>query len=79
MPRNPVIAEAERSISQFTESVTSALKAGKEVSLVGFGLFHVTKREARDGRNPQTGATLKIAASNTPGFRAGKGLKDACN
>jgi DNA-binding protein HU-beta len=54
-----------------------ALKKGDAVTLVGFGTFDVSKRKARTGRNPQTGAVLKIAAKKVPVFKAGKGLKDA--
>lgn len=57
--------------------VTKGLKAGKDVVLTGFGTFKVSKRKARIGRNPQTGATLKIPAKTVPRFKAGKGLKDA--
>jgi len=55
------------------------LKKGDPVTLIGFGTFKVGKRAARTGRNPRTGAELKIAASNAPGFTAGKALKDAVN
>ena len=57
--------------------VKSTLKKGGTVSLVGFGTFSVTKRAARTGRNPRTGATIKIKAAKVPKFRAGKALKDA--
>ena len=57
--------------------VTQALKDGEAVQLTGFGTFEVAKREARTGRNPATGATIKIPASNAPKFKAGKVLKDA--
>ena len=63
---NAVIAEIEKS-----------LKAGKDVVLTGFGTFTVSKRAARMGRNPQTGAAIKIAAKKVPRFKAGKSLKDA--
>ena len=56
-----------------------ALKKGGTVSLVGFGSFYVGKRAARSGRNPRTGAAIKIKAAKVPKFRAGKGLKDAVN
>ena len=56
-----------------------ALKEGDAVTLVGFGTFAVKERAARTGRNPQTGLEIKIAASKTPSFKAGKGLKDAVN
>ena len=60
-------------------AVTGALKGGDSVSLVGFGTFQVKDRAARSGRNPQTGATIQIAAAKVPGFKAGKALKDAVN
>lgn len=72
-------AAAGRAIDALTDAVTSALKDGGQVALVGFGTFSVKQRAARNGRNPQTGETIKIAAANVPGFKAGKGLKDACN
>jgi DNA-binding protein HU-beta len=55
------------------------MKEGDQVSLVGFGTFSVKERAARQGRNPQTGATIQIKASNIPSFKAGKALKDAVN
>ncbi|WP_277601372.1 HU family DNA-binding protein [Sphingobium algorifonticola] len=61
------------------EAVTSALKKGDEVRLVGFGTFSVSKRKASTGRNPRTGETMTIKASSQPKFKAGKGLKDAVN
>lgn len=57
-------------------SIGDALKKGDEVQLIGFGTFYTGKREARDGRNPRTGETIKIKAAISPKFRAGKGLKD---
>lgn len=60
-------------------SITKALSKGESVQLVGFGSFNVRKRAARTGRNPQTGASIKIAARKVPSFKAGKGLKDAVN
>ena len=60
-------------------AISSALQNGESVSLVGFGTFAVKARAARDGRNPQTGATIKIAAAKLPGLKAGKTLKDAVN
>lgn len=72
-------AAAEKALKAFTGGVTAALKKGNKVSLVGFGTFEVSKRAARTGRNPQTGATIKIKASNAPKFKAGKALKDAVN
>lgn len=57
--------------------IEKGLKAGKDVVLTGFGTFMVSRRKARAGRNPQTGATIQIPAKNVPRFKAGKGLKDA--
>lgn len=68
--------DAEASLDSFLEGVKTALKKGDSVGLVGFGTFNVSKRSARMGRNPQTGATIKIPARKVPVFRAGKGLKD---
>ncbi len=59
--------------------IAGALKGGKRVQITGFGTFEAKHRKARQGRNPRTGQTIQIAASNTPGFRAGKGLKDEIN
>lgn len=72
-------AAAGRSLDATTEAITKALKKGNIVTLIGFGSFYVGKREARNGRNPRTGATIKIKAANSPKFRAGKALKDAVN
>ena len=72
-------AAATRALEAFESSVTDALKSGDSVSLVGFGTFSVRERAARDGRNPQTGETIKIAAAKVPAFKPGKALKDACN
>ena len=72
-------ADAARAVAAITDSITAALKQGDSVSLIGFGTFKVSKRAARIGRNPQTGKEIKIAASNSPGFSAGKALKDAVN
>jgi DNA-binding protein HU-beta len=72
-------AAAAKVIDAFTGSVTSALKKGENVTLIGFGTFTVSERAARTGRNPQTGKELKIAARKAPAFRAGKSLKDALN
>ncbi|MBQ8923782.1 MAG: HU family DNA-binding protein, partial [Lachnospiraceae bacterium] len=71
--------EAEKAVKAFTESVTEALKKGDKVQLVGFGTFEVVDRPAREGRNPQTGKTMKIKASKAPKFKAGKALKDSVN
>ena len=70
-------ASAGRALDAAIDAVTSALKKGDAVSLVGFGTFSVKQRAARTGRNPQTGAEIKIAAATVPSFKAGKGLKDA--
>ena len=72
-------ADAGRALDGFTTAVTNALKASDSVSLVGFGTFAVKRREARAGRNPRTGETIQIKASNNPSFKAGKALKDAVN
>jgi DNA-binding protein HU-beta len=70
-------ADAGRAIDSLFEVVAKALKKRDKVSLVGFGTFQVRERKARTGRNPKTGAPLKIKASKTPSFKAGKALKDA--
>jgi DNA-binding protein HU-beta len=72
-------ADAGRAVDAVVDSVASALKRGEQVSVVGFGTFSVKHRAARAGRNPRTGETIQIAASNVPGFKAGKALKDAVN
>ncbi len=72
-------AAAGEAIDATFEAITGALKAGDEVKIIGFGNFSVAKRAASQGRNPRTGESIKIAASNTPKFKAGKGLKDAVN
>jgi len=72
-------ADAEKALKAFTDSVTDALKAGDKVALVGFGTFGVGERAARTGKNPQTGAQIKIPAAKSPKFKAGKALKDAVN
>ncbi|CAN1524383.1 MAG: HU family DNA-binding protein [Sulfuritalea sp.] len=72
-------AAAGRALDATTTSISAALKKGDLVTLIGFGTFYVGKREARNGRNPRTGATIKIKAANSPKFRAGKSLKDAVN
>jgi nucleoid DNA-binding protein len=69
--------EAELAIDATLAAIQKALKKGTTVTLVGFGTFRVNKRKARQGRNPQTGATIKIGAKKVPVFKAGKGLKDA--
>jgi DNA-binding protein HU-beta len=72
-------AAAARSLDATTESISKALKKGDMVTLIGFGTFYVGERAARSGRNPRTGATIKIKAAKSPKFRAGKALKDAVN
>jgi DNA-binding protein HU-beta len=71
--------DAENAVNAFIETVTESLKSGNDVQLIGFGNFQVKQRAARDGRNPKTGETLKIAAANVPSFKAGQRLKDAVN
>jgi DNA-binding protein HU-beta len=68
---------AARALDGLTDAVAVALKHGESVSVIGFGTFTVKERAARTGRNPQTGASIEIAASKTPAFKAGKALKDA--
>ena len=68
--------KAESALNSFLDSTKKTLKKGKTVTLVGFGTFYVTRRKARDGRNPQTGAKIRIPAARVPKFRAGKGLKE---
>ncbi len=70
-------AQAGKALDAAVDAVAKALKAGDEVTLVGFGSFYVAEREERAGRNPRTGETIKIAAAKQPKFRAGKSLKDA--
>ena len=71
--------EVEKVLKAFTETVTDELKKGEKIQLVGFGTFETATREAREARNPRTGATMKIAATKAPKFKAGKALKDAVN
>ena len=71
--------DAEKAVKALTEAVAEELKKGGKVQLVGFGTFEVSERAAREGRNPQTGAAMKIAASKMPKFKAGKALKDMIN
>jgi len=72
-------ASAGRALDAVIDGITDSLKKGDPVALVGFGTFAVKHRAARAGRNPQTGATIQIAAANVPGFKAGKALKEAVN
>jgi DNA-binding protein HU-beta len=71
--------DAEAALASFVDGVKGALQKGDSVTLVGFGTFSVSKRNARQGRNPQTGATINIPARTVPVFKAGKGLKEAVN
>ena len=71
--------DADAAVKAFVDVVTEELKKGGKVQLVGFGTFETSTRAAREGRNPQTGETMQIAASNAPKFKAGKALKDAVN
>jgi DNA-binding protein HU-beta len=72
-------AAAKKALDAFTGSVAATLSKGGKVALVGFGSFSISKRAARDGRNPQTGATIKIAAKNVVKFKAGADLSGKCN
>ena len=72
-------ADAARAVDGVLDSISATLGGGGTVSLVGFGTFRVKHRAARMGRNPRTGEAIQIQASNVPGFKAGKGLKDAVN
>jgi|TARA_E500000318_G_scaffold22377_2_gene22663 DNA-binding protein HU-beta len=72
-------ADAASAVDAVLDSITSALKSGDEVRLVGFGTFSVASRAASEGRNPRTGEKIQIAASKQPKFKAGKGLKDSLN
>ena len=71
--------DSEKALKAFVDVVAEQLKAGDKVQLVGFGTFEVSERAAREGRNPQTGATMKIEACKVPKFKPGKALKDAVN
>ena len=71
--------EAARAVDGVFDAITDALKSGSDVRLVGFGTFSVSKRAATTGRNPRTGESIQIKASNQPKFKAGKGLKTAVN
>ncbi len=70
-------ADAERAVETVIESIVSSLTAGDEVSIAGLGIFATKARPARQGRNPRTGATIRIEATRTPKFRAAKALKEA--
>ena len=71
--------DTEKAYKAFIETVIEALKEGEKIQLVGFGTFDVGERAAREGRNPQTGESIQIAASKAPRFKAGKAFKDAVN
>ena len=72
-------ADAGRAVDSVFDSITDSLSSGEEVRLIGFGTFSVSQRAASTGRNPATGATIRIPASKLPKFKAGKALKDAVN
>ena len=72
-------ASAGRALDATVNSIRNSLKKGDVVTLVGFGSFYVGKRTARQGRNPRTGATIRIRAARVPKFRAGKAFKDSVN
>ena len=71
--------DAENALKAFTDVVAEELKKGEKIQLVGFGTFEVAERPEREGRNPSTGKAMKIAASKSPKFKAGKALKDTVN
>ena len=71
--------DAEKALKAFTDVVSEELAKGEKIQLVGFGTFEVSERAAREGRNPQTGETVKIAARVVPGFKAGNKLKESLN
>lgn len=71
--------DSEKALKAFIDVVTEELTKGEKIQLVGFGTFEVAERAAREGRNPQTGATMNIPASKAPKFKAGKALKDMLN
>ena len=71
--------DAEKAHKAFKDVVAEELKKGEKIQLVGFGTFEVAERPARDGRNPLTGKAMKIPASKSPKFKAGKALKDTVN
>ena len=71
--------DSEKALKAFIDTVTEELKKGEKIQLVGFGTFEVQHRAAREGRNPLTKETIKIAASTAPKFKASKALKDAVN
>ena len=76
---NMTKVQANEAIDSFTSAVVATLKKGDKVTLIGFGIFSVTARAARNGRNPQTGATIKIKARKVPKFKAGKDFSESIN
>ena len=76
---NMTKVQANEAIDSFTSAVVATLKKGDKVTLIGFGTFSVTARAARNGRNPQTGATIKIKARKVPKFKAGKDFSESVN
>ena len=78
-PTDYGMMDAEKVLKAFVDVVTEEMKKGEKVQLVGFGTFEVSERAAREGRNPQTGKTMKIEACKAPKFKAGKALKDMMN
>ncbi len=76
---NMTKAAADQALNNVLEAITGAVAEGDKVTLIGFGTFSVTKRTAREGRNPQTGKTIQIPAKNIVKFKAGKKLVDAAN
>ncbi len=72
-------ADSAKAVDAVFDCITASLQDGGDVRVVGFGTFSVSRRAASTGRNPQTGETIQIAASNQPKFKAGKALKDALN
>lgn len=70
---------AERAVTETFETIKETMVRGEKVQVLGFGTFEVRERAARKGRNPRTGEEINIEASNLPSFKAGKGLKEACN
>ena len=71
--------DSEKALAAFIETVTDTLAKGESIQLVGFGTFEVAKRNARTGKNPQTGKAIKIPACKAPKFKAGKALKETVN
>ena len=76
---NMTKVQANEAIDSFTSAVVTTLKKGDKVTLIGFGTFSVTARAARNGRNPQTGTTIKIKARKVPKFKAGKDFSESIN